>query len=164
MQWVKTSTRSIPEQEKKRKYSLLPSIVYLPKLESFITSATDNRGSATYDDILVRSPSRQGVEDLAEKECKDKELPKLLCIFSFMGLQEETDEASSLELSQPSSTPSYVSFALTYKDFNFISIHLVQIWIWNTNMAHMRTPKWKLLKNFIIKKKKVATKMYYVCV
>lgn len=147
MQWVKTSTKSIPEQEKKRKYSLLPSIVYSPKLESFMTSATDNQGSATYEDILVRSPSRQGVEDLAEKECKDKELPKLLCIFSFMGLQEETDETSSLELSQPSSTPSYVSFALTYKDFNFISNHVVQIQIWNTNTTHGYT-NMEVIKEF----------------
>lgn len=54
-----------------------------------------------YDDMLVRS-SRYGeslVEDLAANDCKDNELPKALCTLSLDGLQEETDEISSLELS-----------------------------------------------------------------
>ena len=60
-----------------------------PALESYKTSATDNWGSATFEDKLVRSPSRYGmslVEDLAIDDCKDSELPKVLCTCSFMGL------------------------------------------------------------------------------
>lgn len=60
----------------------------LPPLESYITSATERRGGAMYDDMLVRS-SRYGeslVEDLAANDCKDNELPKALCTLSLDGL------------------------------------------------------------------------------
>ena len=49
------------------------------------------------------------VKDLAVDDCKDSELPKVVCTFSFMGLQEETDDISSLELS-------YMLLALTCKE------------------------------------------------
>lgn len=72
-----------------------------PTLESNEISATDNRGSAKGEGVLL-CPSRYERslrEDLAADDCKDNELPKFLCIFSFMVLYEETDETSSLKLS-----------------------------------------------------------------
>lgn len=58
-----------------------------PAPESYKTSATESRGSARVEDKLVRSPSgyRASLEvDLVD--CKDRELPKVLLICSFMGL------------------------------------------------------------------------------
>lgn len=72
-----------------------------PTPESNEISATDNRGSVKGEGMLL-CPSRYERslrEDLAEEDGKDNELPKVLCIFSFMVLYEETDETSSLMLS-----------------------------------------------------------------
>jgi len=69
---------------------------------SWRISAADRRGIAILDDRLIRSPSAYDIsllEDLAIDDCKESELPKVLCIFSLLGLYEETDDISSLELS-----------------------------------------------------------------
>ena len=63
------------------------NLIDSPAPELYKISATESRGSARFEDILVRSPSRfppSLKEDLAAYDCKEKELPKVLLIPSFM--------------------------------------------------------------------------------
>lgn len=65
------------------------SLIFSPAAESDNTSATDSRGSAIFEDKLVRKPSTVEASldnDLAEDDRSDNELPKPLCRLSFMGL------------------------------------------------------------------------------
>jgi hypothetical protein len=58
-----------------------------PAPESYKTSAADRRGSARVDKLL-RPPSVNDAslfEDLAT-DCRDRELPNVLCILSLLGL------------------------------------------------------------------------------
>lgn len=108
--------------DKSNALSKIQSIHINPPAESYRTSATESRGRATLEDKLNRSPSINGASfiedlpDLATDDCNDNELPKVLWKGSLIGLYDETDDISSLELSYPSSMPSYISFALICKE------------------------------------------------
>lgn len=65
------------------------SLICPPAPESDNTSATDSLGSAIFEDKLVRKPSKVEtslVNDLAEEDRNDSELPKPLFRLSLMGL------------------------------------------------------------------------------
>ena len=142
-----------------------------PPAESYRTSATETLGRATLGDKLNRSPSIKRasfIEDLPADDCNDSELPKVLWKGSLIGLYDETDEISSLELSYPSSMPSYISFALICKEkavysyqrkrtevqnSTWIKMHYFEeyttAWYTLATQKHLKTcNKWLMIKIF----------------